>query len=575
MSKNLGLEKIQQMTIEKYYIYLINLYSKDIGRIYSNKTINNENFMPINFVDHMYTDIVKEKLKTNYIKWFNKKFQKLIEFNIIEFNYVVINNNLIKSIRANCIKIKQYNVKNLGQKDILIKKLKETKPYCEHKKVQYKKALKIQQEIKKINIDIDLENKNLNKLQERGKKLYISREKSLKNLFLFNEKLKSLTEIRIIKKISLKKKIIKINDNLANISLQMKKVNENISNLDIKLKNLSYNVVKLYNKLITLLERENNEKLSLNRIYFNKENEENFCNIFTIEWNKIDDQIKKVNENIQTLETEIKEMEEANIKLLNFEQMQILEECLCSISNKEAIKNFDKELISNVLIPLLKDLNEKFDKLYKYTLYLTLLLLTLHYGSKNNDNHISIDEAQDISINEYRILKIANNSCIFNFYGDTNQLIYLSRGLRNWNSLQKLFNADQYFLKENYRNTNQITDFCVNELDININKIGLNGKDVSLIYDINLLPIMNNCNECVIIVKNVNVLIKLEINLDLYNVITKKDDIVSSEKINIYTVEMCKGIEYKKVFAIEKDMTIQEKYISFTRALFDLIVLRI
>ena len=44
-------------------------------------------------------------------------------------------------------------------------------------------------------------------------------------------------------------------------------------------------------------------------------------------------------------------------------------------------------------------------------------------------------------------------------------------------------------------------------------------------------------------------------------------DAVDDNKISVITVEMAKGLEFEKVVVITDGMTINEKYISFTRAL--------
>ena len=44
-------------------------------------------------------------------------------------------------------------------------------------------------------------------------------------------------------------------------------------------------------------------------------------------------------------------------------------------------------------------------------------------------------------------------------------------------------------------------------------------------------------------------------------------DVVDNDKISIVTVETAKGLEFEKVVVITEDMTVNEKYISYTRAL--------
>ena len=46
------------------------------------------------------------------------------------------------------------------------------------------------------------------------------------------------------------------------------------------------------------------------------------------------------------------------------------------------------------------------------------------------------------------------------------------------------------------------------------------------------------------------------------------------EAYDIYTVKMAKGLEFKKVFVVDRDMTDREKYIAYTRPLVELTVVK-
>ena len=87
---------------------------------------------------------------------------------------------------------------------------------------------------------------------------------------------------------------------------------------------------------------------------------------------------------------------------------------------------------------------------YRFKLYFRLLFYNLYYDkSFIVDRFVYIDEAQDISVVEYRLLrKILGNDCVFNLYGDTRQLIYDYKGIRDWSVLSDVVTHNIYYLKE-------------------------------------------------------------------------------------------------------------------------------
>jgi DNA helicase IV len=52
-------------------------------------------------------------------------------------------------------------------------------------------------------------------------------------------------------------------------------------------------------------------------------------------------------------------------------------------------------------------------------------------------------------------------------------------------------------------------------------------------------------------------------------------DLVDSAKVSLITVEMAKGLEFEKVAVIPDGMSVNEKYISYTRALESLAVISV
>lgn len=107
------------------------------------------------------------------------------------------------------------------------------------------------------------------------------------------------------------------------------------------------------------------------------------------------------------------------------------------------------------------DFEIKVYNIYKHYWYLALYRQYLTRPLKaGNKKYIFIDEAQDLSVSEIELINkvnsIAGESTI-NFFGDTNQMI-TTHGIKDWSELQMI--PEIYTLEENFRNTNQIVEYC-------------------------------------------------------------------------------------------------------------------
>lgn len=194
------------------------------------------------------------------------------------------------------------------------------------------------------------------------------------------------------------------------------------------------------------------------------------------------------------------------------------------------------------------------------------------------ENFINIDEAQDISLSEYRLLRsILGDKCIFNLYGDIHQLIYSYKGIRDWDDLKDIISNNRYFLKENYRNTLQISEYCNRTFNFAMNPMGISGTEIKkwpFVLALNNLfgYFRENPDSRIAIIyrkglDNIESEIKRNIPEEKYSLGT-----LQPNKISLLTVERAKGLEFEYVLVIENHMTENEKYVSFTRALDNLVV---
>ena len=196
---------------------------------------------------------------------------------------------------------------------------------------------------------------------------------------------------------------------------------------------------------------------------------------------------------------------------------------------------------------------------------------------------VCIDEGQDISYNEYILLKnIFGKETKFNIYGDTNQLLKTNVGINNWGDICGLLDAKQCYLNENYRNSSRITNYCNNRLNMNIKAIGIKGDTVDVITrdDMEETINYNYTNDkrskiAVIISRKYDkkkFLREFMITYNLRIIDNASKDKVSG--ISIWYVDEAKGIEFDTVFVYIENMSKNEMYVAFTRAINKLVVVK-
>lgn len=293
------------------------------------------------------------------------------------------------------------------------------------------------------------------------------------------------------------------------------------------------------------------------------------------------ERLKELFDERKKIDSQIKEEQECRYTIEQCEARGFDDSFVSKLSNlKELIALIDIKNIHKAFVKSLKTVYDKYKQSYKendnyrHRIFILLYMCSLYYKDRRDlDKFVSIDEAQDIAVSEYRVLRdILGKECVFNLYGDVNQLVYSYKGISEWEALNDIISGNLYFLNENYRNTIQITEYCNNEFDAAVVAIGLNGdsvKSISLenaIADIQFYHKENpNARTAVIYKKGLDEIIEHVISL------MKKEEyslnIVDISKISIITVEMAKGLEFENVVVIPDNMSVNEKYISFTRAL--------
>ena len=218
---------------------------------------------------------------------------------------------------------------------------------------------------------------------------------------------------------------------------------------------------------------------------------------------------------------------------------------------------------------------------YRHKIYLKLLYCSLYFAHiMSPDTFLNIDEAQDISVAEYHLLRmVLGEKCVFNLYGDINQSVYSYKGITDWEDISDITGGNIYVLNENYRNTLQITDFCNKEFGAEVYPIGISGEDVAESDTVTavqwILDIKKTNPDFRVAIIHRHGLKAIQ---ECLRSLLAEEDVswysVDDKKLSVLSVETAKGLEFEAVVAIVDQMSNNEKYISYTRALDQLAVVR-
>ena len=151
------------------------------------------------------------------------------------------------------------------------------------------------------------------------------------------------------------------------------------------------------------------------------------------------------------------------------------------------------------------------------------------------------------------------------------------RGISNWGDLDKIIGTKKYYLSENYRNTNQITRFCNKSFEMDVKLTGVDGKNVREILRKDLeadLASLGVITERIALLLPRKVIKKRYLKKELLpeNLKDSVDDKLEIGHITCMYVDEIKGIEFDKAYVVSKGMSKSEKYIAYTRALSELII---
>lgn len=197
---------------------------------------------------------------------------------------------------------------------------------------------------------------------------------------------------------------------------------------------------------------------------------------------------------------------------------------------------------------------------------LCLILTKLGYDLSPKFSFLFVDEAQDISPAEYGVLRAVNDRAVFNIFGDLKQNITPERGISDWKQL----NFKTFELDLNYRNTNEIVEYVSKNLGIKMASIGLDGCEIKRIEARSVTAALSEKNGLKAVICSKKNLEKFA--RKSYNLIGETGKI-SKTKINLMTVYESKGLEFTAVAVADEDLSVNERYIAYTRALKELMII--
>lgn len=263
--------------------------------------------------------------------------------------------------------------------------------------------------------------------------------------------------------------------------------------------------------------------------------------------------------------------------------------------NKENdLKKYDLSFIFN---ETKKSINEGILEYQDVTPFMFLKSKIIGISANKNIKYVMIDEAQDYSLTQYKIISMLFKHANISLLGDINQSISPFNSIKNYDNIVSILKtqkqgaiSDYRELTKTYRCTYEINNFAKKILpetakysqierhgdDVIINQ--QNKFDVSEIIN-RAVELKKTYNTVAIICKNISetLLYKEKVqeheNPNLFRMVTKNDNIFVSDKIMIIPSYLSKGLEFDAVLvsnASSNNYTDKERklfYVISTRAL--------
>lgn len=231
------------------------------------------------------------------------------------------------------------------------------------------------------------------------------------------------------------------------------------------------------------------------------------------------------------------------------------------------------------------------------TPYMYLKSRIIGISANKNIKYVLIDEAQDYSITQYKILAMMFRNSNITLLGDLNQSILPFNNHKDYKEIEKTISkfkqnltSNECELSKTYRSTFEINEFAKKIIDSKntYTQIDRHGDPVEIIkqekFDIeqilnDSINLKKSYNTVAIICKNIEetLLYKEKVHeqtyLNKFRIVTKNDNVFVGDKIMIIPSYLAKGLEFDGVIvsnANNKNYNLTEQkllYVVLTRAL--------
>ena len=257
-------------------------------------------------------------------------------------------------------------------------------------------------------------------------------------------------------------------------------------------------------------------------------------------------------------------------------------------------EGYDLENIFNNTSKVLEDDSIEYQDVTPF-MYLKSRIIGI--SANKNIRYVLIDEAQDYSLMQYKILSMMFKNSNITLLGDLNQSILPFNKHTNYDKIIKIISKSRpnmicslEELQKTYRSTYEINEFAKKVLQTgsNYTQIDRHGDEVVLKkqnkFDANeivnrAIELKKSYNTVAIICKNIeetllyNQIISSKENLSKFRLVTKNDNVFVGDKIMIIPSYLAKGLEFDAVVvsnANSSHYATHEQnilYVTLTRAL--------
>ena len=261
--------------------------------------------------------------------------------------------------------------------------------------------------------------------------------------------------------------------------------------------------------------------------------------------------------------------------------------------NREDILNFNLDFIFDESAKNLSDDNIEFQDVTPFMFFKSKIIgITANKKIK----YVLIDEAQDYSITQYKILSMLFRNSNLTLLGDLNQSIMPFNEHNNYNEIISTIKSfkpnaisNECNLTKTYRSTYEINEFAkklILNSNSNYSQIDRHGEPVKLNRQekFNAEEIVNRAitlkksfNTVAIVCKNIeetllyNQIVKSEKYLSKFRIVTKNDNVFVEDKIMIIPSYLSKGLEFDAVIVSNAS---SEKYDESERKLLYVVLTR-